>query len=38
MMLSAALGAQIQVSATGRQASEALEALSKLVESRFGED
>ncbi|HEX2885419.1 HPr family phosphocarrier protein [Vineibacter terrae] len=38
MMLSAALGAQIQVSASGRQASEALEAIGKLVESRFGED
>ena len=38
MMLAAALGAQIRVSATGRQALEALDAVTKLVESRFGED
>ena len=38
MMLAAALGAQIQVAATGRQAPEALDAIEKLVESRFGED
>ncbi len=38
MMLSAAKGAQIQISATGREAPEALDALAKLVESRFGEE
>ena len=38
MMLSAGLGARIQISATGRQAAEALEAIEKLVESRFGEE
>ncbi|MCW5744705.1 MAG: HPr family phosphocarrier protein [Alphaproteobacteria bacterium] len=38
MMLSAAMGSQIQISAVGRQAPEALEALANLVQSRFGED
>ncbi len=38
MMLSAALGSQIQISASGRQAPEALQALATLVEGRFGED
>jgi phosphocarrier protein len=38
MMLSAALGSHIQVSASGRQAPEALAALATLVEGRFGED
>jgi phosphocarrier protein len=38
MMLSAAKGAQIQISATGREAPEALDALEKLIESRFGEE
>jgi phosphocarrier protein len=38
MMLAAALGSQIQVSASGRQAAEALDAVVTLVEGRFGED
>lgn len=38
MMLAAAIGTQIQVSATGAQAAAALDALASLVNSRFGED
>jgi phosphocarrier protein len=38
MMLAAALGSQIRVTATGRQATEALDAVVSLVEGRFGED
>lgn len=38
MMLSAALGSHIQVSASGRQASDVLDAVVTLVEGRFGED
>jgi phosphocarrier protein len=38
MMLAAGLGAQIQVAASGPQAAEVLEAVTRLVESRFGED
>ena len=38
MMLSAAIGSQIRISATGPQAPEALDALATLVETRFGED
>ena len=38
MMLSAAPGCTITVEATGRQAAEVMDALSKLVGSRFGEE
>ncbi|HJQ59589.1 MAG TPA: HPr family phosphocarrier protein [Vineibacter sp.] len=38
MMLAAAIGSQIQVSATGAQAAAALDALATLVNGRFGED
>jgi phosphocarrier protein len=38
MMLGAASGTSITVSATGTQAREALDALDALVSSRFGED
>lgn len=38
MMLSAAPGTTITVSATGRQADEALDALGGLIADRFGEE
>ena len=38
MMLAAAPGSQIEVEASGRQAIEALEALSALAENRFDEE
>ena len=38
MMLSAGIGSRITVSATGPQAAAAMDALSTLVASRFGED
>ncbi len=38
MMLAAGIGASIHISAGGRQATEALEALVALVEGKFGED
>jgi phosphocarrier protein HPr len=38
MMLAAGIGSEIELSCTGRQAAEALEALSTLVEGKFGED
>lgn len=38
MMLAAAPGCTIRLSATGRQAEEALQALEDLVRGRFGED
>ena len=38
MMLAAAPGVTITISATGPQAAEAVDALSKLIASRFGED
>ncbi|MBM3568789.1 MAG: HPr family phosphocarrier protein [Alphaproteobacteria bacterium] len=38
MMLAAAQGATIQVSASGREAAQALEALTKLLERRFDEE
>jgi phosphocarrier protein len=38
MMLGAGIGSEIAVSATGREAHAALEALTALVASRFGED
>ncbi len=38
MMLSAGPGTSITVSATGAQASEALDALAQLVASKFGEE
>jgi len=37
MMLAAAPGTTITVEATGREANEVIEALSQLIESRFGE-
>jgi len=38
MLLGAAIGSEIHVSARGRQAVEALDALQALVASKFGED
>ena len=38
MMLSAGLGCEIELSCSGRQATEAMAALSALVEGKFGED
>ena len=38
MMLAAGIGSQIELSCAGRQATEAMAALSALVEGRFGED
>lgn len=38
MMLAASKGSQIHLVATGRQADELLEALSELIENKFGED
>lgn len=38
MMLAARYGTEITVQATGSQASEALQALSDLVSSKFGEE
>ena len=38
MMLAAAKGTTITVSAEGEQAKEAVEALAKLVDGKFGED
>ncbi len=38
MMLAASPGCSITVEATGKQATEVIEALTKLIDSRFGED
>lgn len=38
MMLAAARGSRIQISATGDDADDALDALEALVRNRFGED
>lgn len=38
MMLAAGIGSSIEVSCSGRQAVEAMAALSALVEGKFGED
>jgi len=38
MMLAAASGCSIIVEATGKEAAEVIEALSELINSRFGED
>ena len=38
MMLAASSGCAITVEATGKQAAEVVEALSELINSRFGED
>ena len=38
MMLAAGIGSSIDLSCAGRQAAEAMAALSALVESKFGED
>ena len=38
MMLAAGIGSSIELACSGRQASEAMAALSALVESKFGED
>ena len=38
MMLAASKGTTIKVSASGNQAKEALEALEKLIDNKFGED
>ncbi|MCW9034932.1 MAG: HPr family phosphocarrier protein [Alphaproteobacteria bacterium] len=38
MMLAAAIGTEIEMTATGNQATEALDALETLVADKFGED
>ena len=38
MMLAASKGSQIHITATGRQAPEVIEALSQLINEKFGED
>ena len=38
MMLAAGIGSQIELACSGRQASDAMAALSALVESKFGEE
>lgn len=38
MMLAAGIGSEIELSCSGRQAGEAMAALSTLIESKFGED
>ena len=38
MMLAAGIGSEIELSCSGRQAVEAMAALSALVENKFGED
>jgi phosphocarrier protein len=38
MMLGAGLGSDVSISASGRQAQEALNALEALIASKFGED
>jgi phosphocarrier protein HPr len=38
MMLAAGIGSSIELVCSGRQATEAMAALSTLVESKFGED
>ena len=38
MMLAAGIGSSIELTCSGRQATEAMAALSALVESKFGED
>ncbi len=38
MMLAASKGTTIKISVSGNQANEALEALEKLIDNKFGED
>jgi len=38
MMLAAGIGSEIELACSGRQAAEAMTALSALVEGKFGED
>lgn len=38
MMLAAGIGSDIELSCSGKQAAEALAALSELVDGKFGED
>ncbi|TAJ86598.1 HPr family phosphocarrier protein [Reyranella sp.] len=38
MMLAAGIGSQIELACSGRQASDAMAALSTLVEGKFGEE
>lgn len=38
MMLAASKGSQIHIAATGRQSEEVLEALSNLIDEKFGEE
>lgn len=38
MMLAASIGSQIHLVATGSEADEVLQALSELIEEKFGED
>jgi phosphocarrier protein len=38
MMLAAGIGSEIELSCAGRQAAEAMVALSALIEGKFGED
>ena len=37
-MLSAGIGSEVELTCSGRQAADALAALSALVEGKFGED
>jgi phosphocarrier protein len=38
MMLAAGIGSEVELACSGRQAAEAMTALSTLIESKFGED
>jgi phosphocarrier protein len=38
MMLAAGIGSEIELTCSGRQAAEAMDALSALVDGKFGED
>ena len=38
MMLAAGIGSEIEIACSGRQATDAMAALSALVEGKFGED
>jgi phosphocarrier protein len=38
MMLSAGIGSEVELTCSGRQAADAMAALSALIEGKFGED
>jgi phosphocarrier protein len=38
MMLAAGIGSEVELACSGRQAGEAMAALSRLIEDKFGED